>query len=133
LHRKVLWNERSFRIPGKIVGREGDNYQLTVSVPSDEHGFFGRQRQAGDQVFRLMATTTTPCPTTFGYGACTAVTTTNTASSITAQCQSPQQRNRVMRAAGNLGEQIIGQVLDEMLDGFVRRANRKGYRSPARN
>jgi hypothetical protein len=37
----------------QIVGRQGDTYHVTVSVPSDEHGFFGRQCPACEQLFRV--------------------------------------------------------------------------------
>jgi len=57
------------------------NDRFRVTIPLDEHGFFGRECPSCNRTFLVSKESYDLCPTTCGCGASTAVTTTNTVSS----------------------------------------------------
>jgi len=51
-----MWSSSGrFRLPDgvRIVGRDSDGVRMSVSMPTDEHGFFGRQCPSCSQLFRV--------------------------------------------------------------------------------
>jgi len=53
-----VWNTSGgYRMPdgAQIVGEDGDSVRMQVSMPLDEHGFFGRQCPSCAQLFRVDA------------------------------------------------------------------------------
>jgi hypothetical protein len=66
----------------RIVDEDADSVRMQVSMPTNEHGFFGRQCPSCSQLFGGWTLTTTgPCPKTSRCGACTAAATASRASS----------------------------------------------------
>lgn len=112
--------------PGaSIVGREGDSYQMRVSIPSDEHGFFGRQCPSCRQLFRVDGDDYEALPDDLELW-CVYCGHHTEHSEFATQ----QQLDRAMRAAEDLGMQIVGQALDEAFGSFrpsPRRSPRSGF------
>ncbi|MFE0529938.1 hypothetical protein ACFW0V_20320 [Micromonospora parva] len=110
--------------PGaSIVGRDGDSFEMRVSIPSDEHGFFGRQCPSCRQIFRVDGDAYEALPDDLelwcvycGHHA------------DHSEFMTQQQLDRAMRAAEDLGMQMVGQALDEAFSSF-RSPRRRSYRS----
>ena len=109
----------------RIVGREGDSYEMRVSVPSDEEGFFGRQCPSCRQLFRVDGDDYEALPDDVELW-CVYCGHHEQHSEFLTQ----QQLDRAMRAAEDLGMQIVGQALDEAFGSFrssPRRSSRSGF------
>jgi hypothetical protein len=108
-----------------IVGRDGDSYEMRVSIPSDEHGFFGRQCPSCRQLFRVDGDDYEALPDDLELW-CVYCGHHEDHSEFATQ----QQLDRAMRAAEDLGMQIVGQALDDAFGSFrspPRRSPRSGF------
>ena len=109
-----------FRLPdgASHEGRDDDgNETFRVSIPLDEHGFFGRQCPSCDQIFRVSHTDYEALPDTLelwcpycGHRA------------DHSEFMTEQQRERVMRVALDAGMQIMGGALDGAFKSLARRS-----------
>ncbi|GIJ12189.1 hypothetical protein ACFFMR_32765 [Micromonospora andamanensis] len=106
-----------------IVGRDGDSFEVRVSIPSDEHGFFGRQCPSCRQIFRVDGDDYEALPDDLELW-CVYCGHHEDHSEFMTQ----QQLDRAMRAAGDLGMQIVGQALDDAFSRF-RSPRRRSSRS----
>ncbi|MET7714463.1 hypothetical protein [Streptomyces sp. NPDC005407] len=119
-----MWNNREFRMPdgAEITGRQGDSFEVRVSVPTDEDGFFGRQCPECSMGFRIDGDDYEALP-----------------HALTLWCvycghhddhsdffMTTQQRERVMRAASDLGMQMVSQGLGDV---FRRLSQGNAHRS----
>lgn len=101
--------------PGaSIVGSDGDVFEMRVSIPSDEHGFFGRQCPNCQQVFRIDGDDYEALPDEIELW-CVYCGHHEAHSEFMTQ----QQLDRALRAVGDLGVQMVGQALDEVFSGFT--------------
>jgi hypothetical protein len=108
-----------------VVGRDGDSYEMRVSMSSDEHGFFGRQCPSCRQLFRVDGADYDALPDDLELW-CVYCGHHEDHSEFTTQ----QQLDRAMRAVEDLGMQIVGQALDDAFGGFrsaPRRSSRSGF------
>lgn len=108
-----------------VVGREGDSFKMSISIPRDEHGFFGRQCPSCQQVFRVDGDDYEALPEDVELW-CVYCGHHDDHSEFLTQ----QQLDRAMRAAGDLGVQLVGQALDEAFGSFAssrRQARRSGF------
>jgi hypothetical protein len=123
-----LWGSGDeFRMaPGAdIVGRDGDSFEMRVSIPSDEDGFFGRQCPSCRQIFRVDGDDYEALPNEIELW-CVYCGHHDDHGEFMTQ----QQLDRAMRAAGDLGVQIVGQALDQAFSGFAsarRPSRRSGF------
>ncbi len=109
----------------ELVGRDGDSFRLKVSIPSDEHGFFGRQCPSCRQIFRVDGDDYDALPDDLELW-CVYCGHHEDHSEFMTQ----QQLDRVTRVAEDLGTQIVGQALDKAFGGFrsrSRRSSRSGF------
>lgn len=110
--------------PGaSIVGRDGDSFEMRVSIPSDEHGFFGRQCPSCRQIFRIDGGDYDALPDDVELW-CVYCGHHDDHSEFMTQ----QQLDRAMRAVGDLGVQLVGRALDEAFSG-LRSSRRTSRRS----
>ena len=116
--------ERFRMAPGAdLVGRDGDSFKVRVSIPGDEHGFFGRQCPSCRQIFRVDGDDYEALPDDLVLW-CVYCGHHQDHSEFMTQ----QQLDRALRAAGDLGVQIVGQALDDAFRGF-----RSSRRRPSRS
>ncbi|MEV4452465.1 hypothetical protein [Streptomyces mirabilis] len=99
----------------ELVGHLGDSFEMRVSIPSDDNGFFGRQCPECSLVFRMDAQQYEAPP-----------------DDLTVWCvycghhaehsefMTEQQRDRIMRAADDFAMQMVSQELDEIFGGLAR-------------
>jgi hypothetical protein len=109
----------------EIVGRDGDSYEMRVGIPSDEDGFFGRQCPSCRQLFRVDGDDYEALPDDLDLW-CVYCGHHEDHSEFATQ----QQLDRAMRAAEDLGMQIVGRALDDAFEGFrssPRRSPRSGF------
>ncbi|MEU5529352.1 hypothetical protein ABZ744_20685 [Micromonospora chersina] len=105
--------------PGaSVVGRDGDSFEMRVSIPSDEHGFFGRQCPSCRQIFRIDGSDYNALPDDVELW-CVYCGHHDDHSEFMTQ----QQLDRAMRAVGDLGVQLVGRALDKAFSG--RRSSRR--------
>jgi hypothetical protein len=104
----------------EIVGRQGDTFEMRVGIPSDEHGFFGRQRPSCRQTFRVDGHDYEALPDDVELWCVYCGHHVEHSKFVT-----QQQLDRALRAAGDLGVQIVG----EALDGIFGRMSRSLPRS----
>jgi len=124
----VVWSSSGgFRMPdgAQIVGRHGHVFEMRVSVPTDEHGFFGRQCPACAQLFRVDGDDYEALP---DDGRLWCVYCGHHAEH--GEFTTEQQHARLTRAVDDLGVQIIGRTLDKTFGGLARRSR---FRSPPRS
>lgn len=119
-------NSDNFRMAtgAGIVGRDGDSFKLRVSIPSDEHGFFGRQCPSCRQIFRVDGEGYEALPDEVQLWCVYCGHHEDNSEFMT-----EQQLDRAMRAVGDLGVQIVGRALDKAFNGFTssrRRSRRSG-------
>ncbi|MDX3213972.1 hypothetical protein PV318_00135 [Streptomyces sp. ME02-6991-2B] len=114
-------NDRFQMPPGaKVVGSQGSNIHMQVSMPLDEDGFLGRQcptcgldfRMDGQQYDALPNQLELWCVYCGHHAEHSAFTT-------------PQQRERLLQAARNLGEQLVSNALDDIFRGLSRSTSRR--------
>lgn len=119
------WGGDEFRMASgaEIVGGDGDSFEMKVSIPSDEDGFFGRQCPSCRQIFRIDGDDYEALPDEVVLW-CVYCGHHDEHSEFMTQ----QQLDRALRAAGDLGVQIIGQTLDQAFSG-LRSARRPSRRS----
>ncbi|WP_189169813.1 hypothetical protein, partial [Pilimelia anulata] len=128
-----MWNMPSSPLDGSdgflmppgasVVGRDGDSYQMRVTVPSDEHGFFGRQCPSCRQIFRVDGDDYEALPDDLQLW-CVYCGHHDDHSEFVTQ----QQLDRATRAAQDLGMQIVGQAIDRVFGGIS--SSRSSYRRP---
>lgn len=108
---------RRFRLAdgAELVGRQGDSFEMRVSIPSDDNGFFGRQCPECSLVFRMEVQQYEALPDDLtlwcvycGHHA------------EHSEFMTEQQRDRIMRAAGDYAVQMVSQELDEMFSSLAR-------------
>lgn len=121
-----MWSSSDFRMPdgAEIRGRQGDVFEVRVSVPSDEHGFFGRRCPACEQVFRVDGDDYSGLPDDLRLWCVYCGHHDDHSEFMTMR-----QRDRVLRAAGDLGLQIAGRALDEAFGRISRKSRSIRYRS----
>ncbi len=103
-------------------GRDSDgNETFRVSIPTDEHGYFGRQCPSCEQLFRIHSADYEALPDDLKL-TCTYCGHVDDHSDFMTQ----QQRERAMRAAQDFAMQLIGQALDSSFGSLARstRSNR---------
>lgn len=125
-----MWNRSSgvwrdsggYRMPegAEIVSQHDDEFEIRVSIPSDEHGFFGRQCPSCRQIFRINAEDYDALPEDIRLLWCVYCGHHAEHSEFVTQ----QQLDRALRAAGDLGVQMIGQALDETFRRMSRTRSR---------
>jgi len=101
----------------EILGRQDDVFEMRVSVPSDEHGFFGRQCPACEQLFRVDGDDYDALPDDLQLWCVYCGHHDDHSEFMTTQ-----QRDRVLRAVGDLGAQMVGQALDDAFGGLSRKS-----------
>ncbi|RZU14409.1 hypothetical protein [Streptomyces sp. BK239] len=110
-------DHRRFRMAdgAELVGRQGESFEMRVSIPSDDNGFFGRQCPECSLVFRMDVHQYEALPDNLvlwcvycGHPA------------EHSEFMTEQQRDRLMRAAGDFAMQMVSQELDKMFGGLVR-------------
>ncbi|MEU9283815.1 hypothetical protein AB0D57_03605 [Streptomyces sp. NPDC048275] len=99
----------------ELVGRQTESFEMRVSIPSDDNGFFGRQCPECSLIFRMDAQQYEALP-----------------DDLTLWCvycghyaehsefMTEQQRDRIMQAAGDFAMQMVSQELDKMFGGLAR-------------
>lgn len=99
----------------ELVGSQGDSFEMRVSIPSDDDGFFGRQCPECSLVFRMDVQQYEALPDNLalwcvycGHHA------------EHSEFMTEQQRDRIMRAAGDFAMQMVSQELDKMFGGLAR-------------
>ncbi|MFF9013552.1 hypothetical protein ACF09C_11390 [Streptomyces sp. NPDC014870] len=107
-----MWDNSPFPMPdgAKITGRRGDQYKVSVSMPFDPDGFYGRQCPECSMLFRVNADDYEALPEGLqlwcvycGHNA------------DHTEFWTDQQRERAMEAARALGAQIVHQGFTRML------------------
>lgn len=110
-------DHRKFRMAdgAELVGSQGDSFEMRVSIPSDDDGFFGRQCPECSLVFRMDVQQYEALPDNLalwcvycGHHA------------EHSEFMTEQQRDRIMRAAGDFAMQMVSQELDKMFGGLAR-------------
>lgn len=120
-------NSGEFRMPkgAQVVGRHDDRFEMRVSIPTDEHGFLGRQCPDCAQVFRVDSDDYEALPDDIELWCVYCGHHADHGDFMT-----QQQLDRAMRAAGDLGLQIVGQALDEIFGRMATprsRSRRSGF------
>ncbi|AZQ36593.1 hypothetical protein EJ357_26740 [Streptomyces cyaneochromogenes] len=112
-----MGDNRRFRMAdgAELVGRQGDSFEMRVSIPSDDNGFFGRQCPECSLVFRMDVQQYEALPDDLtlwcvycGHHA------------EHSEFMTEQQRDRIMRAAGDFAMQMVSQELDKVFGGLAR-------------
>ncbi|MGW1130463.1 hypothetical protein [Streptomyces griseoluteus] len=110
-------DHRRFRMAdgAELVGSQGDSFEMRVSIPSDDNGFFGRQCPECSLVFRMDVQQYEALPDNLalwcvycGHHA------------EHSEFMTEQQRDRIMRAAGDFAMQMVSQEFDKMFGGLAR-------------
>lgn len=99
----------------EVVGRQGDDYRITVSVPADDDGFIGRQCPECQLLFRMDAEDYEPLPDDLVLWCVYCGHSQEHSEFMTAQ-----QHDRMMRAAEEFGSQLVRQELDGIFDSLAR-------------
>src|SRR5215467_14169335 len=105
-----------------IVGRQGDVFEMRVSMPTDEHGFFGRQCPACSQLFRVDSDDYEALPDDVELWCVYCGHHVDHSEFMT-----QHQLDRALRAVGDLGVQMVGQTLDGMFGRMARPRSRSGF------
>jgi hypothetical protein len=99
----------------ELVRSQGDSFEMRVSIPSDDNGFFGRQCPECSLVFRMDVQQYEALPDNLalwcvycGHHA------------EHSEFMTEQQRDRIMRAASDFAMQMVSQELDKMFGGLAR-------------
>jgi len=117
-----MWNKRGFRMPegAEIVSHQGDEFRVDVSMPLDEDGYFGRQCPECSMSFRMNGEDEKALPDDLELWCVYCGHHQEHSEFMTAQ-----QRDRVMRAAEDLGTQIVNQALSGAFRGLSRGSSRR--------
>jgi hypothetical protein len=111
--------------PGaSIIARDGDSFEMQVSIPGDDHGFFGRQCPSCRQLFRVDGDVYQAMPDDQELWCVYCGHHVDHREFMT-----QQQLDRAMRATKDLGTQIVGHALDEAFRSVApprRRSHRSG-------
>jgi hypothetical protein len=106
----------------RIVGQNGDDVHMQVSMPTDEHGFFGRQCPTCTQLFRVDADDYEALPDDIELWCVYCGHHGEHSDFITRQ-----QLDRATRAAEDWAMQSIGQRLDRSLRSLSTPRPRSGF------
>jgi hypothetical protein len=108
-----------FRMPpgARIAGRQGETFNLSVEIPTDDDGFLGQQCPSCRALFRLDADDYEALPDDIELWCAYCGGRGDTGDFLT-----EQQMDRIQSAVGDLGEQIIGNALDEIFGGIARKS-----------
>lgn len=93
----------------RVVGRRGDVFTMQVDLPADEDGFLGRQCPQCSQVFRVDSDDYEAFPDDRELWCAYCGHHVEGSEFVTSQ-----QRDRMMRAVDDFGEQLIGKMLDKV-------------------
>lgn len=99
----------------EVVGQQGDDYRIRVSVPADDDGFIGRQCPECKLLFRIDAEDYEPLPDDLVLWCVYCGHSHEHAEFMTAQ-----QHDRMMRAAEEFGSQLVRQELDGIFASLAR-------------
>jgi hypothetical protein len=112
-----MWNKRRIKMPegAEIVSHQGNDVQVDVSMPLDEDGYFGRQCPECSMSFRMNGEDYEALPDGLELWCVYCGHHQEHSEFMTAQ-----QRDRIMRAAGDLGMQIVSQALGDVFRGMSR-------------
>jgi hypothetical protein len=106
----------------QIVGRQDDVVEMRISIPTDEHGFFGRQCPSCSQLFWVDSDDYEALPDELelwcvycGYHA------------EHNEFMTQQQLDRALRAVGDLRVQMVSEALDGMFGRMVTPRPRCGF------
>jgi len=105
-----------------VLGQSGDEVRMQVSMPTDEHGFFGRQCPSCSQLFRVDADDYEALPDDLELW-CVYCGHHGEHSDFITQ----QQLDRATRAVEDWAMQSIGNVLDRSLRGLSTPRPRSGF------
>lgn len=117
---------RGFRFPDGVeyLGDDGaGQVSFTVSIPIDEDGFFGRDCPACAQHFRMAHEDYEALPDDVQLWCVYCGHADDHSEFITAQ-----QQERVMRAAGDYAQQLVGNMLDRTFGNMARRTRSSGVK-----
>jgi Zn ribbon nucleic-acid-binding protein len=121
----TVWSSAGqFRMPDgvRIVGEGTDSVRIQVSMPTDEHGFFGRQCPSCSQLFRVDSDDYEALPDEVELWCVYCGHHDEHSEFITAQ-----QLDRAERAVTDWAEQSIGQMLDRSLGRLGTPRPRSGF------
>jgi len=104
----------------EIVSHQGDDFQVDVSMPLDEDGYLGRQCPECSMSFRMNGEDYKALPDDLELWCVYCGHHQEHSEFMTAQ-----QRDRIMRAAGDLGMQIVSQALGDVFRGMSRGSSRR--------
>lgn len=112
-----MHGNRDFKMAdgAEIVGRQTDSYQMKVSIPLDEDGFLGRQCPDCELLFRMDAEQYEALPDDVALWCVYCGHHGEHSEFLTAQ-----QRDRLMRAVGDLGMQLVSRELGRAFEGLSR-------------
>jgi hypothetical protein len=118
-----MWNKREFRMAegAEIVGQQGEAFQLDISMPLDEDGYLGRHCPQCSMSFRMNGEDCKALPDNPELWCVYCGHHEDHSNFMTAQ-----QRDRIMRAMGDLGMQIVSQGLSDAFRGLSRGGSRRG-------
>ncbi|WP_405818670.1 hypothetical protein OG241_26940 [Streptomyces sp. NBC_01390] len=104
-----MHNHSRFRMAkgAELLGRRVDSLEMQVSIPLDDEGFLGRQCPECSLIFRMNAEEYKALPEDLTLWCVYCGHHTGHSEFLTVQ-----QRNRLMRAVGDLGIQMVGQGLE---------------------
>ncbi|MFE2844365.1 hypothetical protein ACFXKS_12510 [Streptomyces scopuliridis] len=110
-----MWNRSRFRMPSgaEIVSQRGDEFRIDVTVPLDEDGYLGRQCPECSMSFRMNGEDYKALPDELQLWCVYRGHYNEHSEFMTAQ-----QRDRVLRAAGDLGMQMVSQALGDAFRGM---------------
>jgi hypothetical protein len=116
-----MWSFDEFQLPdgARVVGQQGSEIEMQISIPTDEDGFVGRECPDCEQVFRMQADDHGALPDDVELWCVYCGRHAGKSEFLT-----QQQLNRIKRAAGDIGEQILGQALDHVLRPLARQRPR---------
>jgi len=121
----AVWNSGGgFRLPDgvRIVDQDSDGVRMSVSTPTDEHGFFGRQCPSCSQLFRIDSDDYEALPDDIDLWCVYCGHRDADSEFIT-----DQQLERAKRAVGDWAVQSFGQRLDRSLRRLSTPAPRSGF------
>ncbi|MGI5506441.1 hypothetical protein [Lentzea sp. CA-135723] len=103
----------------EIVDRNGDVVEMRVSIPGDEHGFFGRQCPGCAQMFRVNMEDYEALPEEIELWCVYCGHHCDHSDFMT-----QQQKDRALRAVADLGVQMVGHVVEDVFGGRSRTRSR---------
>lgn len=112
-----------FHLPegAALVGSGADTFTLSVEIPLDEHGFFGRQCPSCSQVFRVAHDDYEALPGDLVLWCVYCGHHEDHSEFMT-----EQQKARLLRPATDIARQMVGEMLDNAFGGMARQSPRRG-------